>query len=169
MDKNLFDDNIDTAYKHLAVQFPNLACNEDARQEALIALWKASETYTDDGRADFATYAKRCITNHILKWIDKDNRRIQTISLQSYVQESGVELQDTLFDDASYLDNAILECDFEIILGTLPYENDRRIARLIKDGVGKKAAMSELGITETEWKSAHRRISNAFHKYEREM
>ena len=163
MDKDeLFNTNIEMAIRHLAYQFPKFANDEDARQESLIALWKATETYTDNGSAKFQSYAQKCITNHILNWIKSTTPTINVKtqnkekpykkapvkfkSLQEKTIDGETEFQDTLQDDTFFEDDVLFEYDLNNTLSKMSNDNDRKIAVMLANGMSKQEIIDATGL-----------------------
>lgn len=102
MEKELFETNIKFALK-IASKYVNYACEmEDLKQEALLGLWNAAKTFKS-GRAEFQTYAYRCITNSINQYLYKFKRIVPPISSQiTYLDsEDTLDLENMLSDEGA--------------------------------------------------------------------
>lgn len=111
--EKLFEDNQKLVYFCINRYFPLFAHDEDAEQEGMIGLWKASQNY-DKSKAAFSTFAVRCIVNQIRMWLKK--RPPATLSLDAPISADDdipLTLADVLDDPAAAVEGAgLLLADF---------------------------------------------------------
>ena len=79
--KGMFEKNLRFAYWYVRKHFPAYADDEDIMQEALIGLWKASQTY-NSSQSKFTTYAGTCIYHQVLMALRK-TKKLCVVSLES--------------------------------------------------------------------------------------
>ena len=79
--KGMFEKNLRFAYWYVRKHFPAYADDEDIMQEALIGLWKASQTY-NSSQSKFTTYAGTCIYHQVLMALRK-TEKLCVVSLES--------------------------------------------------------------------------------------
>lgn len=105
--EKLFNTNTRLAYKVLS-KYRNAVSEtlfEDLKQESLLGLWKAANSFDESKGFAFSTYAFRVINNQILMYLRGINKHKSNISLQSEIGE------DIYLEDTSV---AIKENNFEI-------------------------------------------------------
>lgn len=145
--EELFKEHARLVYWTISKYYPMFIADEDIRQEASIGLWKACLWY-DKEKAQFTTYAVKCITSQILLALRRRNRwaRLNTISLEASITEDGeLTVEDVVQDpNGSIEDSGIF---FEEFIRTLN-DRDRTVLGCKMKGLNQREAAQLMGITQ---------------------
>lgn len=99
----LFDAHVKFAYWYVSRYFPQFVSDEDIKQEALLGLWRACETFDVNNGVKFMAYASTCIRNQILMEIRRRKKAKPVVaSLEELVyRESDSVLSEFISDPES--------------------------------------------------------------------
>ena len=99
---------------------PNLGLEiNDLIQEGMLGLNKAINTFDENEEASFYTYAKTCIERRMISLVvsaKRQKHRIlnESVSLENYVDEEGINIVENLIADNSYNpENVMIEYEQE--------------------------------------------------------
>ena len=98
--EELFNNNTRLAYKVLSKYRKTVSeaeTFEDLKQEALLGLWQAANSFDESKGFAFSTYAFRVINNQILMYLRGINKHDNVISLQTETGEN-IYLEDMIVD-----------------------------------------------------------------------
>lgn len=98
----LIEDNINLVYTMVNRYFQKYAYDDDFIQEGMLGLIKASDKFNPEKGVKFSTYACNCIRNKFIDYINRQNKRPPTKSLDTYMRYPNGEaykLEDVLVGD----------------------------------------------------------------------
>lgn len=132
---------------------------EDLYQEGLLGLFDAANSYIDDGRASFETYAGRCINNRIVSAVRRSSSK-KNFFLNNAVPIEDIETVGT--DDASD-PQALLETRDEMdrMLGSAHVSLsafERKVLSLYLGGYKRSEVEARLGISVRAFDNAMARV-----------
>lgn len=143
----LFNDNQGLAHYILRVRFPLLAHDDDARQEALLGLWRAAKTYKPEV-GPFKTYAGICIKNAIRQYRRDEVPKWQGYSYLSEPANADPELEDiTIGDELQEPRDYIADCITRADIGRLP-DKQRRVMALRRYGMSQPEIARSTGLSQ---------------------
>lgn len=128
--------------------FPQLALDEDIKQEALLGLWKACTTYDKD-KSQFSTYAAQCILNQVRQVLRKRSYEPDIVSLSTPVggyEEEGLTLESMIEDPVPSIDEGYI--DLKDFLRGLN-ERDKKLIRLRLQGKTQKQIAQEMSLAQS--------------------
>ena len=73
---NLITENINLVYHVLFRYFPSIAKNEDWRQEGMVGLIQAADSYNPKFGVTFSTYACTCIHNNLANQLSRKHNQL---------------------------------------------------------------------------------------------
>lgn len=142
--KKLFEDNQKLVNYVLWHYYSKYGFDEDLYQEGSIGLWKACLTY-DSSKSEFSTYAVHCIRFQMLKSLQSQFKRIDTISLDSPLKsKDGLTIADCLEDPVSNIDIDCI-CLKEHLRNCK--EKDKRLVQMRLQGLTLEEISQTLGVT----------------------
>lgn len=159
-DNRLVEDNIRLVY-HLVKQLGRtdfvIRNKEDITSEGMIGLIKAAQTFDENKKIKFATYASRCIMNQMLMYIRKCKYVGREVSLNAplSVDENGNELtySDIIPDESNSLDNYIETIDLSIgikkFYNSLTNQKLKRIFKLRSHGFKHREIAAKVGFSQS--------------------
>ena len=146
--EKLFHQWTEFAWFLLWRHFPQLALDEDIKQEALLGLWKACRTYDKD-KSQFSTYAAQCILNQVRQVLRKRSYEPDIVSLSTPVggyEEEGLTLENMLEDPVPSIDEGYI--DLKDFLRGLN-ERDKKLIQLRLQGKTQKQIAQEMGLAQS--------------------
>lgn len=160
--EQLFHKNINLAYYILHKHYTLSAQDEDLKQEALLGLWKACMTF-DPSKAQFSTYAIRCILNQINMYYRKESNKPLTVSLNAPVGEDGLTMEDVLEDPCPSIDEGLI--DLKTYLAGLTDE-ERKIIQLNVEGFTQQQIGDKMGKSQAWCSHMLRRLRQNYQEQE---
>lgn len=145
--EELFHQWTEFAWFLLWKYFPQLALDEDIKQEALLGLWKACMTYDKD-KAQFSTYAGQCILNQVRQVLRKQSYEPDTVSLSTPVgdEDENLTLEGMIEDPVPSIDEGHI--DLKDFLRGLN-ERDKKLIQLRLQGKTQKQIAQEMGLAQS--------------------
>lgn len=160
--EELFEKNTLMAYK-IANRYRTNYINEyeDIKQEALLGLWKACQTF-DDSRGCFSTYAYPCISNTINIYI-RSIRKHQDNDISLFTPTTdNLYLEDLLGGEDVNIeqleDTMILESLREDINNCILDNRERKVYNLFLDGLKQHEIANEIGASQPVVSRIERRV-----------
>ena len=160
--EKLILDNMKLVYKLISVYYPTYKSDEDVRQEGMVGLIKAVDTY-DKSKSKFSTYASRCILNEIGSYFRQELKQPIAMSLDySVLDENGTEMSihDIIMGDE---DVSSLNVDFELFYKELTPTEKRVWGLLLLYSTRDISEM--LGLTEDNVRHVKSRIRKKWRKF----
>lgn len=145
--EQLFHQWTEFAWFLLWKHFPQLALDEDIKQEASLGLWKACMTYDRD-KSQFSTYAAPCILNQVRQVLRKRSYEPDTVSLSTpvEVEDDSLALEAMLEDPVPSIDESYI--DLKDFLRGLN-ERDKKLIQLRLQGKTQKQIAQEMGLAQS--------------------
>ena len=145
--EQLFNQWTEFAWFLLWRHFPQLALDEDMKQEALLGLWKACMTYDKD-KSQFSTYAAQCILNQVRQVLRKRSYEPDIVSLSTPVgdEDENLTLEAVLEDPVPSIDEGYI--DLKDFLRGLN-ERDKKLIQLRLQGKTQKQIAQEMGLAQS--------------------
>lgn len=145
--EQLFHQWTEFAWFLLWKHFPNLALDDDIKQEALLGLWKACMTF-EEGKAQFSTYASQCIINQIRQVLRKRSNAPKTVSLSTPIslEDDNLTLADVIEDPVPSIDEGYIDLK-EFLRGLS--DRDKKLVQLRLQGKTQKQIAHEMGLAQS--------------------
>ena len=160
--ESIIREHIKLTYFTINEYFPNYSKDDDVKQIALIALWKAVEKFDKEKDVSFSTFAITVIKNEIFNYLKTDKEfkyKIVIISLDNDFNLSRIEnpllLQQVL---SSEID---LQAFFENLSG-----EEKEICFYISQGIMQTIIAEKLNLSQS---TITRRLANIRRKLEKEL
>lgn len=159
----LFENNQGLVYHVLWNRFPILYQDGDARQEALIGLWRACQTF-DPKKGRFSTYAAKCIFNQVAMLCRRRNTHgLVIIPLESYQEDEYGSVTGTLEKPAPVdIENEVMLNDF---LSSLTGREKEVVETSLK-GYNQVEGCKVLGISQSYYSRVLTRVAKKYLKGE---
>lgn len=143
--ERLFEENTKLAYSVLWHRFPQLGKDNDAKQEALLGLWKACITF-DPNKSEFSTYATTCIVNQVRMMLRAASKQPPTVSISSPISDcDSLTLGDMIEEPIPSLSDGMIE--LKGFIKGLP-QRDYDLIRYRVAGLSQKQISQKLGLSQ---------------------
>lgn len=163
----LFEENMNFAYFVLWKYYPQFAEDEDMKQEALIGLFKACETF-DETKGKLTALATRCILNGIGQELRRRNKnaKISVISLQQPIKAGDDELfiEDMLEDEKDTISCTEQVLDLKEFFETLT-ERQKSVVIYFSEGISQKDVAEKSGISQPQVSRVLMKIREKYSKW----
>lgn len=141
---DLFKNNQKLVYYTLNKYYPRYVNDDDVKQIAFIALWRASENYKDNGTA-FSTYAAKAIKQSVSQYLQKESK-----NKHLHYESKNTDNDDLCFSSAlavcdKELETAEFKADYERFCTTLT-QQQRLVVEFLLEGYFYVEIAKKLGI-----------------------
>lgn len=157
--RKLVEDNITLVYSLVNKEYPTFVHDDDIIQSGILGLCKAAMKW-DSSKGAFSTLAFYCIRNEIRLELRSRQRRVETVSLETPVEDN-LTLEDMLEGGD---DTDITELMVDAYVKTLT-EDERTVLELKLEGYKRQQIINITGFDLNKVKSILRMIRIKYIKY----
>ncbi len=138
---------------------------EDIKQLALIGLWKAVQTYNQEKKRSFSSYAYKVIHNEINSYLRKNKKYFNVQHFSDLIYEN-ITLGDILESEQNLIVEKENNIDNEIyikyISQNIKNEKDKRIIKLYLKGYTQQKIAKELNVSQSHVSRRIKRLNNGY-------
>ena len=162
--ERLFAENVGLAYWYVKKFFSQYFQDDDIKQEALLGLWRAAETFNAENKVKFSSYACKCMRNQILMEFRKRKKQteIEVIRLEDCILDNeDLRVYQMLEDSKSGIDASCIELmDY---IGRLP-KKEQHIIKLKLEGSNQKEIGQAVGMSQPNCSRKLKKIKLQFER-----